>query len=1268
MSIFVTNGPDIPDHLLQAHEDGRVVFFCGAGISMPAGLPSFKGLVKKIYEELKQTPIGIEKQSMENKQYDVALGQLECRYPGGRDEVRKTLTKILQPKLRRKSATTMHQALLTLSTDREGKTRLVTTNYDQIFAKVIKRECSGIASFSAPSLPIPKLSRWNGVVYLHGLLPNSTEETELNRLVLSSGDFGLAYLTERWAARFVSSLLQDYIVLFVGYGINDPVLRYMMDALAADELLGESHPEAYAFASFDDGAKEKTQIEWEAKGVKPILYEVLSATKDHHALQRTLEVWGNIYRDGVQGKKMIIAQYASKPPLASAQADLAVGQVLWALTNEQAAEHFAKLVPVPPLGWLGPLSEDRFGHNDLRSFGIAPNSDQDKRLKFSFLHRPAPYTKSPFMDVAVWGGLTSSWDEVMHCLGIWLTRHIGDPALILWLAGTRGRLHERFASMVRLRIEKIEELERKGKQNELDSIKASAPRAIPSDPMRRVWRVVLAGRLKQQRPSFYFYDWANRVKQGKFTPSLRMEIRDTLAPCIIFRPPLRLEKDAPSLSESTRVKNFIDWDLVLATDDMRSHLDRFFNNNPEWQRVLPYLLQDFNILLLDALGIMHELGEASAEIDISYISQPSISDHSQNLDSRDDWTILIDLVRDAWLAMKKTDPTQARTVAEGWMRTDYPLFKRLAFFAATHSEVVTHEQALDWLLYENHKWMWSGHVQREVMRLIATLASKLNASQMARLENAILKGPLRTMFSQDVDPEKWKNISDRMVWLMLSKIKSNGGYLGQSSRSKLDDLGHRHPKWRLSEDERDEFPVWIELGTGWYMEWLKSSPAPRRRRGLVKWLKQQQEHDLLVEEVWTQRCNDDFSTVACALCELALENIWIIYSWRIALQVWSVGKHTNRSWRFIGPLLMRAPDKFIRSIGNEIGWWLENITKTFEYRKELFFDLCRRILDLNRQGRGDSDVIDTDSSLERAMNHPVGHVILALLDFWYQEKLKDGQNLPEYLETIFTKVCDTTIETFRYGRTVLARHVIALYRVDRDWTKEHLLPLFDWQPPNIEARSAWEGFMWSPRLYLPLLDDIKKALLETAENHECLDVIAYKRYADFLTLVALNAGDIFCTHELANATRHLSEEGLLEIVWTIDRILDGAGDQRSEYWKNRLQPYFRTIWPQDVKLITPTLSDKLAHMCIKAEDAFPDALKELKNWLQPGENWDSLTYAMHDLKICQKFPKESLEFLDKTVDDSIHHLVQGLKGCLSDIKQADPALANDNRYVRLNSL
>ena len=41
---FVANGPSIPDELLTARDEGRVMFFCGAGVSRAyAGLPDFFG-------------------------------------------------------------------------------------------------------------------------------------------------------------------------------------------------------------------------------------------------------------------------------------------------------------------------------------------------------------------------------------------------------------------------------------------------------------------------------------------------------------------------------------------------------------------------------------------------------------------------------------------------------------------------------------------------------------------------------------------------------------------------------------------------------------------------------------------------------------------------------------------------------------------------------------------------------------------------------------------------------------------------------------------------------------------------------------------------------------------------------------------------------------------------------------------------------------------------------------------------------------------------
>lgn len=123
-------------------------------------------------------------------------------------------------------------------------------------------------------LPVPKNSRCDGLVYLHGLLPDKPDDNALNRLVVTSGDFGLAYLTERWAARFVSELFRNYFVCFLGYSINDPVMRYMMDALAADRMLGEVIPQAWALGDVKPGEEATKTMEWKAKRVTPILYEV----------------------------------------------------------------------------------------------------------------------------------------------------------------------------------------------------------------------------------------------------------------------------------------------------------------------------------------------------------------------------------------------------------------------------------------------------------------------------------------------------------------------------------------------------------------------------------------------------------------------------------------------------------------------------------------------------------------------------------------------------------------------------------------------------------------------------------------------------------------------------------------------------------------------------------------------------------------------------------------------------------------------------------
>jgi hypothetical protein len=124
---------------------------------------------------------------------------------------------------------------------------------------------------------------------------------------------------------------------------------------------------------------------------------------------------------------------------------------------------------------------------------------------------------------------------------------------------------------------------------------------------------------------------------------------------------------------------------VLSSDYVHVVLSDL-TNKPEWQAILPDLLDDITLLLRDALDLMQELGGADDKSDLSYIAQPSISVHPQN-NKFQDWTALIELARDAWLVTAKTNPTKARHVAEGWLHIPYPVFKRLAFFAAAQGDL-----------------------------------------------------------------------------------------------------------------------------------------------------------------------------------------------------------------------------------------------------------------------------------------------------------------------------------------------------------------------------------------------------------------------------------------------------------------------------------------------------------------------------------------------------------------------------------------------------
>ena len=79
MPELVAGGPTIPVRLLNELDAGKVVFFCGAGISMAPGsdLPSFAGLVEHVYAANHIEPDAVESGALKIEALDKALGLLE---------------------------------------------------------------------------------------------------------------------------------------------------------------------------------------------------------------------------------------------------------------------------------------------------------------------------------------------------------------------------------------------------------------------------------------------------------------------------------------------------------------------------------------------------------------------------------------------------------------------------------------------------------------------------------------------------------------------------------------------------------------------------------------------------------------------------------------------------------------------------------------------------------------------------------------------------------------------------------------------------------------------------------------------------------------------------------------------------------------------------------------------------------------------------------------------------------------------------------------
>lgn len=352
---FVEGGADIPDELIDAVLAGDAVFLCGAGVSKGAGLPLFDELTSKIYQDLGETyeHDAAERESFTKQEFDRTLRALEkrVRRPGSpRSPVRTSCAKHLQ--VPQTGMFPHHSSVLTLSRDNEGRSRVLTTNFDTLFERAAAERNEEWFSEAVKGLPKPGGPQDFGIHHLHGRIADAKLGLSESELILTSADFGDAYLRDGWASRYVEDRMRTATLVLLGYRAEDAALRLLLETLDVDRERFPDLKKVYAL----ERRSPDSAAQWKAKGVTPI--EFLS----HEGLYETLSEWAKYAERPVEFERQAMTRIFKKTPTEATEFDRAQLSSLKGRGNAPALLIEAN----PSLAWLPTLTEVKMIRHDER--------------------------------------------------------------------------------------------------------------------------------------------------------------------------------------------------------------------------------------------------------------------------------------------------------------------------------------------------------------------------------------------------------------------------------------------------------------------------------------------------------------------------------------------------------------------------------------------------------------------------------------------------------------------------------------------------------------------------------------------------------------------------------------------------------------------------------------------------------------------------------------------------------------------------------------
>ncbi|MEQ5817685.1 SIR2 family protein [Marinobacter sp. NFXS11] len=1264
---FLEEGPDIPDRLLQERDAGRVVFLCGAGVSMPF-FPSFPNLTKYVIDQLKPSPQSPAYQAFEawsrpqdeaTFSFPMSLDQIFnlLQMEFGREKINLHVAKCLTAKELPPESHDHHGIIARISTDGDGTPQIVTTNFDLLFEAAIP----AATRHTPPSFPDLKHgTSVSGITYLHGRLDDSDNTS--HDYILSSSDFGRAYLVQGWATNFVRQLLESYTVVLLGYQAEDPPIKYLLQGLNSSYEYARDR--IYAF---DQGSSEEVGSKWADRGVTPIPY---GGGADHSALWNTLSEWAKRADNPRLWRESIINLAQKKPDNCMPYER---GMLVHLVNTTIGAKEFADANPAPPVDWLCVFDKNvRYGQPTTRTFGN--NETFDPQCAFGLDSDPPRPEPDPLRsqlndceDPVNWKHGDESLDYTERLAGLnrpvmsarlrhltrWAVNQIDQPLLAWWVA----RQHQLHPAM-------IEHLDR-----QIDSSEKL------NSESRAIWRNILeALRIPQIDPhNIGWYKIKDMVKKDGWSPSATRFFESVMEPVFAIKPPLGIYLSKPPEGNwsETPLHNI----LRLQVHFPSTHGESI--DCPDQNVRDLYKAFERNLILAS---------QRLADVGGFWLSPKSLyPEHRTDTDAYvSEESAYLDTFVKILLRMAELDPEAIRAHVKLWPKNDPYFFDKLRLFIWNNAEITSIDDVVSSIQKFTSEQLWSPDNRRELLFLLRDRWSETTDRQRSLLCKKLLAANSDLPSDHDFDA---KRHHQRRFVRTLAWLQSKG--------------------CKLPPDIEDDYSRLKQLIDNWSDEWVQSAASANdMRSGAVQMDTDPSifDHvpigdiaDIALSE--DQRRNPgDFvepkpfiglvkaspHRALAALADKAStgEYPWVL--WEQLYSNWPEDQPLNQTRRFYA-WMRQLPNDVLLAMKGCLGDWFRNRFPSLAARDELyaysmFDELLAKLISngakatpstILEQRRAGIVVKKSRKTIFYARNSVIGDAMEGLLRTLDSKKDTYPEGIPQEIGQRILGLLNSPGEGADHAVCNVCLYIPWLNSLDPDWTNTNVMPLLSLNRNTAEP--AWSGLMSNPwtqvRSFFPQIkSDYIELPLQMEEWGWDEDTRGQFNYWLVLAAVAPSTEDGLSFDDAREILRKVPQSGREKVINALTRI--GAN---KDGWNRFVIPFVKEAWPQDLRYQDELTTKAWLALLDDTGASFPDVFNVVREFLRPVYSMSLSLFRFHHMTgekepLTVKYPEIVLDMVDRVVAQNATRIPYDLSQILTLLEDTKPEIISDRKFYRLREL